>query len=104
MSLIAVWSEGALAHDPEGEVWIGVPIEGDETAERALAMRGKILEQSIQEQYKRNMMEAARAAAAAFLQKDFTQVVMLLAPYEQHLPRAEMKKLALARKNLGEKA
>lgn len=42
MSLIAVWSEGALAHDPEGEVWIGVPIEGDETAERALAMRRAI--------------------------------------------------------------
>jgi acetoin utilization deacetylase AcuC-like enzyme len=42
MTLTAVWSEGAFAHDPEGEVWIGVQIEGDETAERARAMRRSI--------------------------------------------------------------
>jgi acetoin utilization deacetylase AcuC-like enzyme len=37
-TLAAVWSEDALAHDPDGEVWIGLPIEGDETPARALAM------------------------------------------------------------------
>lgn len=42
MRLITIWSEDALAHDPEGEVWIGVRIEGDETAERALMMRRAI--------------------------------------------------------------
>ena len=43
MSLIGVWSEGSLAHDPEGEVWIGVRIEGDETAERGRAMQRAIV-------------------------------------------------------------
>ena len=42
MTLTAVWGEGSLAHDPEGEVWIGVRIDGDETSERALAMRRAI--------------------------------------------------------------
>lgn len=42
MSLTGVWSEGSLAHDPEGEVWIGVRIEGDETAERGRAMQRAI--------------------------------------------------------------
>lgn len=42
MTLIAVWSDDAMAHDPDGEVWIGVPIEGDETPPRALAMRRAI--------------------------------------------------------------
>lgn len=39
MILTAVWSQGSLAHDPDGEVWIGVPIEGDETPPRANAMK-----------------------------------------------------------------
>ncbi|HJQ77668.1 MAG TPA: histone deacetylase family protein [Acidimicrobiia bacterium] len=38
MTVVAVWSDEALAHDPGGEVWIGLPIEGDETSDRALAM------------------------------------------------------------------
>lgn len=38
MTVVAVWSDDALAHDPGGEVWIGLPIEGDETPDRALAM------------------------------------------------------------------
>ncbi len=42
MTLSAVWSEDAYAHDPEGEVWIGVPIEGDELPERARSMRQAI--------------------------------------------------------------
>ena len=42
MSLITIWSDDALAHDPEGEVWIGVRIEGDETAERAVMMKRAI--------------------------------------------------------------
>lgn len=42
MSIIAVWSEDSLAHDPEGEVWIGVHIEGDEIPERGSAMKRAI--------------------------------------------------------------
>lgn len=42
MTLTAVWSEDSLAHDPEGEVWIGVRIEGDEIPERATMMRRAI--------------------------------------------------------------
>lgn len=38
MKITAVWSEASFLHDPGGEVWIGVPIEGDETADRARAM------------------------------------------------------------------
>lgn len=42
MILTAIWSQGCLAHDPDGEVWIGVPIEGDETPPRGNAMKGAI--------------------------------------------------------------
>ena len=42
MILTAVWSQASLAHDPDGEVWIGVPIEGDETPPRGNAMRAAI--------------------------------------------------------------
>jgi len=42
MSIAAVWSEDSLAHDPKGEVWIGVLIEGDEIAERGNVMKGVI--------------------------------------------------------------
>jgi acetoin utilization deacetylase AcuC-like enzyme len=42
MSFTAVWSERSLAHDPENEVWIGIPIEGDETPPRGEAMRRAI--------------------------------------------------------------
>jgi len=42
MTLTAVWSEDSLAHDPKGEVWIGVLIEGDEIPERGTVMRGVV--------------------------------------------------------------
>ncbi len=42
MSLTGVWSEESLAHDPDGEVWIGVRIEGDEVPERGTVMRRAI--------------------------------------------------------------
>ena len=42
MSSFAVWSDASLAHDPGGEVWIGLPIEGDETPPRGEAMRRAI--------------------------------------------------------------
>ncbi|MFZ0014869.1 MAG: histone deacetylase family protein [Acidimicrobiia bacterium] len=42
MSLTAIWSEASRSHDPRGEVWVGLPIEGDETPDRATAMRTAI--------------------------------------------------------------
>ena len=42
MALTAVWSEKSLAHDPEGEVWIGVQIVGDEIPERGTVMKSAI--------------------------------------------------------------
>lgn len=42
MTLTAVWSDDSLAHDPDGEVWIGVHIEGDEIPERGTTMRRAI--------------------------------------------------------------
>jgi acetoin utilization deacetylase AcuC-like enzyme len=42
MKMKAVWSEESTAHDPHGEVWIGVRIQGDETPERGPALRRAI--------------------------------------------------------------
>lgn len=42
LPLTAVWSEGSFLHDPDGEVWIGLPLEGDETPPRAAAMKRAI--------------------------------------------------------------
>ena len=39
LTLPVVWSDGCLLHEPGGEVWIGVPVPGDELPERALAIR-----------------------------------------------------------------
>ncbi len=42
MTISAIWSEGSLLHDPDGEVWIGLPLEGDETAERGQVMKAVV--------------------------------------------------------------
>lgn len=42
MTLTAVWSEEAFLHDPDGEVWIGLPLVGDEIPPRAAAMKRAI--------------------------------------------------------------
>ena len=34
-----VWSEACLLHEPKGEVWVGVTIEGTEVPERARVIR-----------------------------------------------------------------
>jgi acetoin utilization deacetylase AcuC-like enzyme len=39
VSLPLVWSDGCLDHEPGGEVWIGVPVPGDEVPERASLIR-----------------------------------------------------------------
>lgn len=42
MILTAVWSDDAFLHDPDGEMWIGLPLEGDEAPPRAAAMKEAI--------------------------------------------------------------
>lgn len=39
LSVPVVWSDQCLLHEPGGEVWIGVPIPGDEVPERAVCIR-----------------------------------------------------------------
>ena len=72
--------------------------------ERALSIRSKLMEQAIREQYKQEMDMASREAAKAFLEKDFTMVLMLLMPYERDLSPGDAKKLGLARRSLLETA
>jgi acetoin utilization deacetylase AcuC-like enzyme len=42
MSLVAVWSDGYLSHDPGWLVWAGVRLDGDEEADRAVILRGEL--------------------------------------------------------------
>ena len=39
LSVPVVWSDQCLFHEPGGEVWIGMPIPGDEVPERAVRIR-----------------------------------------------------------------
>ncbi|MEX1125054.1 MAG: histone deacetylase family protein [Acidimicrobiia bacterium] len=39
MSLVAVWSDGYLAHDANWLIWVGVRLPGDEEANRALILK-----------------------------------------------------------------
>jgi len=47
MTLMAVWSPDHRLHQPAGEVWIGVPIEGDETPPRGEVMREVVVDLGI---------------------------------------------------------
>jgi acetoin utilization deacetylase AcuC-like enzyme len=42
MSLVAVWSDGYLAHDANWLVWAGMRLPGDEEADRALILRAAL--------------------------------------------------------------
>jgi acetoin utilization deacetylase AcuC-like enzyme len=44
VSAPTVWSDACLLHDPKGEVWVGVTIEGTEVAERARVIRAALEE------------------------------------------------------------
>lgn len=47
MSLVAVWSDGYLAHDANWLVWVGARLPGDEEADRALILRDALVEAAI---------------------------------------------------------
>ena len=42
MSLVAVWSDGYLAHDAKWLVWAGMRLDGDEEADRAEILRSEL--------------------------------------------------------------
>ena len=42
VSAPTVWSDACLLHEPKGEVWVGVTIEGTEVAERARVIRAAL--------------------------------------------------------------
>ena len=44
LALPVVWSDRCLLHEPGGEVWIGVPVPGDEVPARARAIRDALVE------------------------------------------------------------
>jgi acetoin utilization deacetylase AcuC-like enzyme len=44
LTIPVVWSDECLLHAPGGEVWIGLPIPGDEVPERALRIRDALVE------------------------------------------------------------
>lgn len=43
LSVPSVWSDQCLLHEPGGEVWIGLPIPGDEIPARALRIREALI-------------------------------------------------------------
>lgn len=47
MSLVAVWSDGYLAHDANWLVWVGARLDGDEEADRAEILRAELNEAGV---------------------------------------------------------
>jgi acetoin utilization deacetylase AcuC-like enzyme len=45
--ITAVTDDATLAHDPEGEVWVGVPIEGTESSGRVTAIRAALADRPV---------------------------------------------------------
>ena len=43
MSLVSVWSDGYLEHDPTWLVWAGMRLPGDEEANRAEILRSELV-------------------------------------------------------------
>ena len=43
LGIPVVWSDSCLLHEPGGEVWIGVPIPGDEVPARATLIRDALV-------------------------------------------------------------
>jgi acetoin utilization deacetylase AcuC-like enzyme len=66
MSLVAVWSDGYLAHDAKWLVWAGMRLDGDEEAERAEILRAELEKADIEmvpaEEHGRQPIESVHAA------------------------------------------
>ncbi|MGH1399413.1 MAG: hypothetical protein ACRBCT_09385 [Alphaproteobacteria bacterium] len=73
----------------------------EKLVDRALTIRGKMIEQGIRAHYEKALKEAGTRAAAAFMRKDYQGVIDVLAPFVDDLSAADLKKLKLARRKLG---
>jgi len=67
MSLVAVWSDGYLAHDPTWLVWAGMRLPGDEEADRAEILRAELAGAGVPmveaEVHDRSILEAVHVPA-----------------------------------------
>ncbi|MDP9145243.1 MAG: hypothetical protein M3N43_11200, partial [Actinomycetota bacterium] len=67
MSLVAVWSDGYLAHDANWLVWAGVRLPGDEEADRAEVLRDELQRAGVEmveaEEHDRSLLEAVHVPA-----------------------------------------
>jgi len=65
MSLVAVWSDGYLAHDARWLVWAGVRLDGDEEADRAEILRDELVRAGVEmlpaAEHDRALLEAVHA-------------------------------------------
>jgi acetoin utilization deacetylase AcuC-like enzyme len=43
LTLPAVWSDACLAHEPDGEIWVGVRLDGTEVPARATVLRDAVV-------------------------------------------------------------
>jgi hypothetical protein len=68
--------------------------------ERAMVLREKLIEHHLREQLKREIDLACAQAARAFMQKDYSRVIILLRAYENFLSSGDLKKLNFARKQM----
>jgi hypothetical protein len=68
--------------------------------ERAITMRGRLLEETIMRHYRDTIEVVSAQGARAYTQKDYERVVELLSPYEQYLTPSDLKKLARAKKKI----
>ena len=66
MSLVAVWSDGYLAHDAKWLVWAGMRLDGDEEADRAEILRAGLEQAGVEllpaEEHGRGPIEAIHEA------------------------------------------
>lgn len=92
ISLIAESLKDNIMHITEAD---------QKTIDRARTMRSKRMRQLIYNQYKKDLKEVSARAAKAFIDKNYRQVIEYLMPYEQDLPKADLKKYEIAKKMLG---
>lgn len=68
--------------------------------ERTLTIHDKLIEENLRARNEREIDEAAKLAAKAFMERDYPRVIAVLSPYESYLSASGLKKLDLARKIL----
>lgn len=68
--------------------------------ERALSMRGKLLEQNIRELYQNSLKTICKTAAKAYMNKEYRRVIELLKPHQEELRPSDLKKLQRAEQRL----